>query len=233
MIDGRMTYTAAEDPDNDDALSAVDLDDIHDNIDNIDPRRRSESSGIVPDRFATDSGIYPDRLVRSDSHYWQGEELAAVDANVTVYHLLRFAVGVLIAFPWPMLFAFIVDALTQMAPTVAAIFAIGCVLLLTQQAFESIGRFLAELAGPEFLPMAVCFGTIVSQTLVIGGGFYRTVPPVVSAASPIRYSFAAISMLTFSADDSFFCTPERALAARGVTWCPIEVCASIPCFPRI
>ena len=213
MIDGRMTYTADDEPDDDDALSTVDPDDIHDNIDNIDPPRRS------------------------DSRYWQDEELedeelAAVDANVIVYHLLRFAVGVLIAFPWPMLFAFIADALTQMAPTVAAIFAIGCVLLLTQQAFESIGRFLAELAGPEFLPMAVCFGTIVSQTLVIGGGFYRTVPPVVSAASPIRYSFAAISMLTFSADDSFFCTPERAIAARGVTWCPVEVCASTPCFPR-
>jgi len=50
-----------------------------------------------------------------------------------------------------MLFAFITDALTQMAPTIAAIVAIGCVLLLTQQASRSDGFWQNWLAQSFFL----------------------------------------------------------------------------------
>ena len=143
-----------------------------------------------------------------------GEPCPELRCNVVQYHIVRFCVGCLVSFPWPLIFAFITDALSQMAPSVGNVFCIGCVLFLTQQAFEGMGRFLAELAGPTSMAIAVSFGTIASQMLVIGGGFYRTVPAAISAASPIRYSMSAITMLSFDAEDSFWCTPNRALASQ-------------------
>lgn len=152
---------------------------------------------------------------------------SAVAVSMGTYHLTRFAVSLLLASPWPFLFALVTESFSQMMPTVWATLGSGFILLLTQQAFDGMGCFLAEVAGPTNTPLAVCLGTIVSQLLVIAGGFYRTVPTFISAIGPIRYSFAAISKMTFSSTDSFWCTPDRAMAWRGYTFCSTELSGAI------
>ena len=94
---------------------------------------------------------------------------SAVAVSMGTYHLTRFAVSLLLASPWPFLFALVTESFSQMMPTVWATLGSGFILLLTQQAFDGMGCFLAEVAGPTNTPRAVCLGTIVSQLLVIAG----------------------------------------------------------------
>ena len=101
--------------------------------------------------------------------------------SIHSYHITRWFIGTALSSPFPLFFALVVDSLTQLAPSIAAVFLTGLVLLLTQQAFDSMGRLLAECGGRKSIGRAVCLGTIVSQTLVIAGGFYRTVHPAISA----------------------------------------------------
>lgn len=147
--------------------------------------------------------------------------------SIVAYHGMRWCVDLLLASPFPFLYAAVADCLTHMAPSLGAVFATGFILLLTQQSFDALGRLMAVIAGQESLNRAVCFGTIVSQFLVVSGGFYRTVNPVVSAFCPIRYAFSGISKICFKAAHSFWCTPDRASSWRGVTWCALEQSGAI------
>lgn len=112
-------------------------------------------------------------------------EKESLRVSILSYHIARWLVGLVLSSPFSFLFAMVTDALTQMAPTPSAVFLSGFILLLTQQSFDALGRLLAEISGRESVGRAVCFGTIVSQALVIAGGFYRTVHPALSAVSYI------------------------------------------------
>lgn len=113
------------------------------------------------------------------------EEIQHDNLRVSIlsYHLARWAIGFPLSSPFAFLFAMVTDAFTQMAPNVRAVFLTALILLLTQQSFDALGRLLAEISGRNSVGRAVCLGTIVSQALVIAGGFYRTVHPVLSAVS--------------------------------------------------
>ncbi len=112
-------------------------------------------------------------------------EKESLRVSILSYHIARWLVGLVLSSPFSFLFAMVTDALTQMALTPSAVFLSGFILLLTQQSFDALGRLLAEISGRESVGRAVCFGTIVSQALVIAGGFYRTVHPALSAVSYI------------------------------------------------
>eukprot|EP00617_Octactis_speculum_P019911 CAMPEP_0185761668 /NCGR_PEP_ID=MMETSP1174-20130828/20613_1 /TAXON_ID=35687 /ORGANISM="Dictyocha speculum, Strain CCMP1381" /LENGTH=1048 /DNA_ID=CAMNT_0028443011 /DNA_START=249 /DNA_END=3395 /DNA_ORIENTATION=- len=146
------------------------------------------------------------------------------------YHLLRFSIGAAFSAPFPMLFAFIIDTLTSITDDAGKVMLIGFILILTQQVFESLGRLLAEAAGMSNLSLAVGFASIFSQSLVIAGGFYRTVPKwleFVSVLSAIRYSFSAIIKIQFTAANSYWCMVGQSMAWRGYTWCSYELAGAV------
>ena len=101
------------------------------------------------------------------------------------------------------------------------------ILTLNAQVFESMGRMFGELAGASGIAVGVTFSSIFSQTLVIAGGFYKTVDfPLfswISAINGIKYGFTAIERLYFSHQDSFLTTPNEAQAAHGYTWSSLEM----------
>jgi hypothetical protein len=165
-----------------------------------------------------------------DAGFAESGLLKTFECPMAKYHLFRFVVGVCLSAPYAMMFAAITDTLTHLSPTISSVLMTGFVLLLTQQSFDALGRFLAEISGQDSIPRAVCFGTIVSQLLVISGGFYRTVPrflSFISAIGPIRYSFSAIVKVCFSASDSFWCYSDRTMALRGYTWCSTELSGTV------
>ena len=130
----------------------------------------------------------PAPLSRSSSVHFDEQEKGNLQeerlrVSILSYHITRWFMGTVLSSPFPIFFALVSDSLTQLAPNIPAVFLTSFILLLTQQAFDSLGRLLAEVAGRKSIARAVCLGTIVSQMLVIAGGFYRTVNPVISAVS--------------------------------------------------
>ena len=88
------------------------------------------------------------------------------------------------------------------------------------------GRMLAEMAGAEGVAVGITFASILSQLLVIAGGFYKTVTFPLFAwichVNAIKYGFSAIAKIYFKSTDSFWVTPDRALSVRGYTWSSLE-----------
>ena len=113
--------------------------------------------------------VWKDSLPDSSTSSQEPQNRGMVGIGLGTFHIVRTSTSFMLATPWPILFALISDSLSQMAPSVTATLASGFVLLLTQQAFDSMGCFLAEVTGPKRLPRAVCLGTIVTQFLVISG----------------------------------------------------------------
>jgi len=129
---------------------------------------------------------------RSDMKCVQDEEPVQEDSfsvSIFSYHIARWVIGSILSLPFAILFATVIDSFTQMAADTLTVFLVALILSLTQQVFDALGRMLAEVSGRKSIGRAVCFGTIVSQMLVITGGFYRTVHPVISAVRKIRSMF--------------------------------------------
>jgi len=151
--------------------------------------------------------------------------------RVWEYHLLRFVIGLALSMWWPILYALIIDSLTGLSPSLSSTFLVGFVLVLNSQVFESIGRLLAEIAGMSGVGVGVTFASIFSQTLVIAGGFYKTVPasgpPVafkwVSYINGLKYSFTAVARLWFSWQMPVWSVPQAGQPGYGYTWKSIEV----------
>ena len=96
-------------------------------------------------------------------------DLHPVQCSLLQHHLSKFAMGLLLAAPYPILFAFVIDSMTGITEDVGKLIAIGFILVLTQQVFEAIGCFLAQVAGVTNLAAGITFASIMSQSLVIAG----------------------------------------------------------------
>eukprot|EP00594_Rhizosolenia_setigera_P010470 CAMPEP_0178974112 /NCGR_PEP_ID=MMETSP0789-20121207/22226_1 /TAXON_ID=3005 /ORGANISM="Rhizosolenia setigera, Strain CCMP 1694" /LENGTH=644 /DNA_ID=CAMNT_0020662311 /DNA_START=32 /DNA_END=1963 /DNA_ORIENTATION=+ len=136
------------------------------------------SVGAPRPMFRSESFVTLERLRGRNSVQIQEETLSF---SISSYHIARCFIGLILSSPSAFLFAMVTDSLTQMAPSASAVVFSGIILLLTQQSFDALGHLLAEISGRKAVGRAVCFGTIVSQALVIAGGFYRTVHPALSA----------------------------------------------------
>ena len=89
---------------------------------------------------------------------------------------------------------------------------------------------IAQIVGQSGAAVGVTCASILSQTLVIAGGFYKTVnfSPLawLSAINGIRYGFTAVARLYFTHTDSVWVLPGRTLAVRGYTWTSLEMLGS-------
>jgi len=136
---------------------------------------------------------------------------------------------------WPLLYALIIDSLTGLSPSLGSTFLVGLVLVLNSQVFESIGRLLAEIAGMSNIGVGITFASIFSQTLVIAGGFYKTVPASgpavlfgwVSHINGLKYSFTAVARLWFSWQMPIWAVPQAAQPGFGYTWASIETTGAL------
>ena len=94
------------------------------------------------------------------------------------------------------------------------------------QVFESLGGVIGEATGQAGVAIGVTLASMLSQTLVIAGGFYKTVTfPLFSwlaHINGIKYGFTAIARLCFSHTDSFWTQPSGAMAVRDYTWASLE-----------
>ena len=142
------------------------------------------------------------------------------------YHIARLVISLLLGSIWPVFYALIIDSLTGICPTFGRTILCGVILALDAQVFESMGRALAELAGASRMAVGVAFASILSQTLVIAGGFYKTVTtPVlawISYVNGIKWGFTAIAILIFSHEKAYWVGHNAPLPIFGYTWSSIE-----------
>jgi len=146
------------------------------------------------------------------------------------YHLARFLISILLSSVWPILFRLIIDSFTGISTSFGRTILCGVILALNAQVFESMGRMIAELAGPAGAAVGVAFASILSQTLVIAGGFYKTVKnPVfawIGTINGIKYGFTSIAIVEFSHKQSYWVGNTGPIPILGYTWSSIEFMGS-------
>eukprot|EP00928_Gymnodinium_smaydae_P094432 TRINITY_DN7930_c0_g1_i3.p1 TRINITY_DN7930_c0_g1~~TRINITY_DN7930_c0_g1_i3.p1 ORF type:complete len:1271 (-),score=149.20 TRINITY_DN7930_c0_g1_i3:216-3584(-) len=151
--------------------------------------------------------------------------LPIIVCRIDQYHVVRFLINFTLS-PWPILYALIIDGFAGISPSFSVTLLVGVILTLNAQVFESMGRMLAELAGTSRLAVGVAFASILSQTFVIAGGFYKhvTVPMFawITHVNGIKYGFTAIARLYFPYTRSVWVMPDAAQPDRGYTWSSLE-----------
>ena len=147
------------------------------------------------------------------------------------YHYARFLVSILLSSVWPILFRLIIDSFTGISSSFGSSILCGVILVLNTQVFESMGRVIAELSGPSGVAVGVAFASILSQILVIAGGFYKTVKSPLFAwidnINGIKYGFTSIVILEFSHKQSYWVGNTGPIPILGYTWSSIEFMESL------
>ena len=114
---------------------------------------------------------------------------------------------------------------------VSSIIAIGVCLSLNTVCYVSIGGALGLIF--DFIPLAFCTSTIVSQTSLVAAGFYTEMMPGLSwirYGSPVFWCFRGITKTALRWNDTFTCIKGQ--SEVGPNYCYLEFSPGIDALKR-